>query len=312
MTTPTPHEIRQVAVLDLTGASSGEMLTGVTRISNVATILAHESVIPRLSSIPMDNVATIVPIPEGSRVRLLSGQVVLSGDALSNPDGDPNEVLVTAGQLVLTSRVKHVGFKQLVTAGQVLAPKGSEAALGAALARMAGQVQFYPLADGGEVRVLIGASRVTAAELANPTGQPSDTLLSVGQLVILGLPEQLGFHNIVGVGQVLAPAGSEVALAGRITSLGGSLVTYTAPPRMFDGKDTFYGAFFELLDEPITLVLDGKFTFDDDVSPEVVKQKVAAIVLDGKIIAPRRLVPLLQVLAIARDGKITATDARDD
>ena len=81
-----------------------------------------------------------------------------------------------------------------------------------------------------------------------------------------------------------------------------------APPRVFDGKETFYGAFFELLDEPITLVLDGTFRFDEDVSPEVLRQKVREIVFDGKLIAPRRLVPMLQLLATQRDGRIISAD----
>jgi len=34
-------------------------------------------------------------------------------------------------------------------------------------------------------------------------------------------------------------------------------------------------------------------------------------VLDGKIIAPRALVPMLQILTVARDGRITSDDAAD-
>jgi hypothetical protein len=83
---------------------------------------------------------------------------------------------------------------------------------------------------------------------------------------------------------------------------------YSAPPRVFDGKETFYGAFFELLDEPITLVLDGKFTFADDITPELLKQKVREIIFDGKLYAPRSLVGVLQVLATQRDGRIISTD----
>jgi hypothetical protein len=133
----------------------------------------------------------------------------------------------------------------------------------------------------------------------------------IGQLVITEPPERVGYGYITGIGHVLAPRGSEGVLAGRLRPLIGQVFYYTAPPRLFDGKETFYGAYFELLDEPITLVLDGKFIFDEDVSPEVLKAKVAAIVFDGKIVAPRRLVPMLQVLAIVRDGRITASDAPD-
>ncbi|MBV9172470.1 MAG: hypothetical protein JOZ81_20540 [Chloroflexi bacterium] len=312
MSSIVPHEIRHVAMLDLTGAGAAEMLEGVTRIVNVATILIPESLLPRLSSIPMENVATVVPVPQGSRVRVLSGQMVLSGEALENADGKQDEVLVVAGQLVVTSPVKRVGYHQLIAMGQVLAPTGSETGLGAGLTRMSGQVHYYPYREGGSVRVLTGPTRMSAAELANPTGEPTDVLLSVGPLIIQDIPERVGFDRIVTVGQVLAPVGSEAVLAGRIAGAPGEVFYYSAPPRVFDGKETFYGAFFELLDEPITLVLDGKFSFDEDVSPQVLKEKVAAIVFDGKLIAPRRLVPVLQLLAVARDGKILADDAAVD
>jgi hypothetical protein len=309
MTSILPHEIRQVAVLDLTGATAGESLVGVTRIVNVATILASESLLPRLSSIPMENVATIVPVPDGSQIRLMTGQVVLSGEALENADGQEDAVLLVLGQLVVTSPVKRVGYKQLIVAGQILAPTGSETGLGAGLTRMSGQVQYYPYPEDANVRVITGPTRMTAADLANPTGDPSDVLVSVGQLVISDVPEHVGFARVVSVGQVLVPTGSQAALAGRVI---GEVFYYSAPTRIFDGKETFYGAFFELLDEPITLVLDGKFYFDEDVSPQVLKEKVAAIAFDGKLIAPRRLVPMLQLLAVARDGKILANDAVDD
>src|SRR5207342_3636002 len=97
-------------------------------------------------------------------------------------------------------------------------------------------------------------------------------------------------------------------LEGHVTSLSSGLTYYEAEPRLFDGKETFSGAFFDLLDEPITLVLDGKFTFADDVTPEQLKAKVKDIVFYGKLVAPRRLVPMLQILARQRSGKITTPD----
>ena len=309
MSSETPREIRHVALLDLTGAGAAEALNGVRRISHVATILAHESLLARLSSIEMDHVAAVVPIPEGSQVRVLSGQLVLSGEALANPNTDQEAVLVIAGQLVLTTPVERVGYKQLIIMGQLLAPMGSETAIGAGLSRMGGQVQFYPYTPGASVRALTGSIRLSGAELANPTGQPGDILLAVGQLVIEDVPEQIGYQSIVAVGQVLAPRAGQAALAGRLLPLVGQAVYYTAPPRLFEGTETFYGAYFELLDEPITLVLDGTFTFDDDISIDVFKDKVAGIVFDGTLLAPRRLVPLLQARTLARDGMITATDA---
>ena len=84
-------------------------------------------------------------------------------------------------------------------------------------------------------------------------------------------------RRVLGAGDLIMLAIGAVIGAGIFSSIGtaaageirpdGEIVRYTAPPRVFEGKDTFYGAFFELLDEPVTLVLRGKFVFDDDVGP---------------------------------------------
>jgi len=114
----------------------------------------------------MQNVAATVPVPDGKTVRVMSGQVTLSGEALANANGPQDEVLVVAGQLIITTPVKHVGFAQLITMGQVLAPVGSETALGAGLSRMSGQVAYYPYTEGAAVRVRIGTTRLTPTDLA--------------------------------------------------------------------------------------------------------------------------------------------------
>jgi len=306
-----PREIRKVALLDLTGANSADVLDNVTRISHVATILVPESLLGKLMSIPMDSVAATVPIPDGKRVKVMSGQIVLSGEAFSAPDTDANEVLVVAGQMVITSPVQQGVQQEVVAVGQVIAPQGSETGLGAALRRMSGQVVYYPYTPGANVKVLTGHTRMSGADLANANGHSSDVLVTVGSLLVTSAGESFGYGHLVAVGPVIAPRETEAMLSGRVTSLGPGVVYYSATPRFFDGKETFYGGFFELLEEPITLVLDGKFTFADDVTPVQLKEKVREIVFDGKLIAPRALVPMLQLLATQRDGRILSTDDPD-
>jgi hypothetical protein len=302
------REICNVALLGLTGATCEQTLDGVGRIANVATILVPESLLGKLMAISMQDVAATVPIPDGKRVRVMSGQVTLSGEALANTDGPADEVLVVVGQLVITTPVQRVGFAQLISIGQVIAPVGSETALGAGLTRMTGQIAYYPYTPGAAVQVLIGTTRITGADLANPRGQPTDILIALGPLVIVGSVDTVGYQRVVAVGHVLAPRQHESALAGYLTALGGQIVHYSASPRIFDGKDSFSAAFFELLEEPVTLALNGRFAFEADVSPELLKGKVAEIVLHGKIVAPHRLVPMLQILTVARDGRIVADD----
>ena len=181
------------------------------------------------------------------------------------------------------------------------------AALGSGLRRMTGKLVYYPYTEGARVRVL-SSSAVSGEALANTSGEPTDVLLASGSVVITSPIEQLGFRQVIAFGPLVVPKDTDPALLGRLTTMNGQIVQYTAPPRVFNGKDHFSAAFFELFDEPITLVLDGKFNFDADIEPGLLRQKVAGIVLHGKVVAPRRLVPMLQMLCIVREGKIQAID----
>jgi hypothetical protein len=135
------REISDVALLDLTGAQACSALDSVTRISHVAAILVPESLVAKLSSIPMDRIAATVPVRDGTRPKIMSGQIVMRGGALGNAGNhDKAEMLVIAGQLIITSPVTHMGYKELVVLGQLVARVGSEPALGAALTRLTGQV----------------------------------------------------------------------------------------------------------------------------------------------------------------------------
>src|SRR5262249_16431714 len=137
--------------------------------------------------------------------------------------------------------------------------------------------------------------------------QTTDILLG-GQLVVNSPIERLGYQQVMAVGHLVVPAATQPEILGRMASLKGQRVEYTAPPRVFHGKDHFSAGFFALFEEPIPLVLDGSFSFDDDVTPEALRRAVAGIVLSGKIRAPRALLPMLQLLSIAREGKIEPLD----
>src|SRR6185312_10463542 len=174
------REIRDVALLDLTGTSSSDLLDGVTKIINVACILVPESLMGKLMSIPMEHIAATVPIPDGKRVKVMSGQIVMSGEALSQPDSGQDDILVTAGQLIITSPVQQMPRQQIVAIGQVIAPTGSETGLGSALTRMSGQVMYYPYTPGANVKYFAQNTRLSPAELENRSGQPTDILVAIG------------------------------------------------------------------------------------------------------------------------------------
>jgi hypothetical protein len=302
------REIRNVGMLDLTGLESPESLDGVFSIRNVGAIIVPEPLLGRLSRIPMRNVGTTIPVPPGARPRIFSGDTVLNGDALANPDGGPDDVLIVSGSLVITSPVTKVGYGQFIASGEVIAPEGSEAALGAGLTRLSGDLVYYPYTPGSSVRVRTGSQEISGRDLANPSGQETDILLVVGTLAVTSQIEKLGYQQLVTVGTLVVPPGSDDVLAGRVTTIGGRIVYSQARLREFTGNDSFGRGFFEYLDEPILLVVTGNCTLEDDVTPDLLNQKVAGIILTGNLVASREAIGAAQALMLSKTGNVSTSD----
>jgi hypothetical protein len=299
-------EVTDVALLDLTSLTSAEDLAGITRISDVAMVLVPESLMAAVVGIPMDDVAMVVPVPGGVEVRVHTGAMVMGGEALAGPEVK-DSILIVTGTLILTSPVPRVAYRQIIVIGLVLAPHGSEAALGAGLTRVTGSVDYYPYAEGQEIKVSTGQLRADGGVLANPSGGPDDLLVVAGQLIVTGPVAKVGYRRILVAGQMLAPRDSQAVL-GPVTVVKGQLAWYGGQPRFFVGKERFGRSFFELLDRPLTLVLVGSFELDPDVPPELLRDKVEEIVLVGKLTAPRRLVGVLQLLTAEKIGSITVAE----
>ena len=92
----------------------------------------------------------------------------------------------------------------------------------------------------------------------------------------------------------------------------GQLAWYEGHPRFFVGKDRFGRSFFELIDQQLTLALVGRFTIDPDVPPELLRDKIKEIILVGKLVAPSRLVGVLQLLTTEKVGVITVAEDADE
>jgi hypothetical protein len=298
--------ISDVALLDLTPLSSAEELAAITRISDVAIVLVPESLMPAVAGIPMDDVAMVVPVPDGVEVRSHTGALVMGGEALAAPEAE-NATLIVTGTLILTSPVPKVAYRQVIVMGLVLAPHGSESALGAGLTRVTGAVDYFPYAEGQEVKVSTGQLLADGEVLANAAGGPDDVLVVAGQLVVTGPVATVGYRRIVVAGQVLAPRESQSVLGPAVT-VKGQLAWYSGRPRFFVGKERFERSFFELVDQPLTLALVGSFEIDPEVTPELLRAKVQDITLVGKLVAPKRLVGVLQLLTTEKVGKITVAE----
>jgi hypothetical protein len=95
---------------------------------------------------------------EGQDLKVLTGQVKLSGAMLANPAGQPGDVLVAAGQVVVTGQVSDVGYAQVVVGGQLVAPAASRDLLEPRV-HVQGQALWYRSADH-EPKIIFDDTRV--------------------------------------------------------------------------------------------------------------------------------------------------------
>lgn len=139
--------IENMGVLELINMGP-EDLAGVSLIQNVGVILVREALSGALMSIPQRNIGLIVTIPETSgKIKVLTGQLTLSSDVFSNPSGSADDILVIAGQAIITSasssQAEKIGFKEIIIAGQLIVPKNMESILSSAVTRLSGQIAYY-------------------------------------------------------------------------------------------------------------------------------------------------------------------------
>jgi hypothetical protein len=302
--------IRGQQIVDLTSLTSPEQVAAIRGIEDVQLVLVPESLRPALLAVPMHSVQSVVTVPAGGRLRVTTGEARMGGEGLAAPGGE-KDVLVVTGSLIITSPVEHVGYSAIWVTGLVLAPKGSEAALAGALTYLTGSVMYYEHAEGQRIQSMAGQTTLDGAAFANEAGGPNDILMIAGQLVITSPVEKVGFQHLIVSGQLVAPKASEAVLTPVLT-MAGQTGWYSGTPRLLIGQDTFSRGFFELFDEPVSLVLVGKFVIDPDVPPALLKEKVSEIVLVGKARAPRATIPVLQFLTTQKLGRFLALEDEDD
>lgn len=96
-----------------------------------------------INSIPMHFVKSIITVPSDMKVKLLSGDVKLKGEFLENIDGDPEETLLVTGELMVTTAFQKVGYKSVILAGEIFAPKVCEHTLTSSISQWHGEAFFY-------------------------------------------------------------------------------------------------------------------------------------------------------------------------
>jgi hypothetical protein len=131
--------------------------------------------------------------------------VRLSPAVLANSAGRPDDILVVAGQIVVTGEVATVGYRTVLVAGQFAAPAASRDVLEPAI-QIQGQAAWF---QGANPRVFNGDARL-GPDFLRLLDQPT-ALVVLGDLVIEeGVTEEALREKIIAVtvfGDVLAPAG---------------------------------------------------------------------------------------------------------
>ena len=140
-----------------------------------------------------------------------------------------------------------------------------------------------------------------------PAGQAGDILVTAGQVAVTGEVSTLGYRLVMVAGQFAAPAASRDAIEPFVQVQGQAGWYQGENPRVFYTDTALGPDFFRLLDEPVSLVVFGDLTIADGVTEDMVREKVASVVLFGDATAPAGLVAVLQVLAGDMFGEIRAS-----
>jgi hypothetical protein len=298
--------ISRQGTLDLSHLTSPDQLAGVRRIERVGTVIVPESLAAAYATIPTSRVGNTIYVPDGARVRVHTGPLLVGGDGL----GAEEDVLIVIGVLIVTSPITGPVPRQISVIGLVLAPKGSESALGPALGGGTGSVSFYRYVEGQDTKVIAGQLTLTGASLANPGGGPDDVLVAAGQVVVTGTITEVGYAQVIVAGQLVAPAEGRAVLEPRLQVQGQAVWYRGGEPRVITDDMVVGPDFFRLLDEPVSLVLLGDVRFQPGVTEAQLREKLAHLVVLGDVTAPADLVSILQVLATDSLGSIRADDGQ--
>lgn len=292
------------AVADFSHLTAPEQLAAISRIENVALVIVPETLAAAYAAISSSQVAQTVYVPDGANVRVHTGVLVTGGDGL----GAADDILIITGMLIITSPVAGPVPQRIHVLGSVVAARGSEAALGLALAGGTGGVSYYPAVGGQDIKVLTGQVKLSGAVLANPAGQAEDVLIAAGQVVITGEVTEVGYRQVIIAGQLAAPAASREVIEPRAQLQGQAAWYLGDDPRVFYADASLGPDFFRLLDHPVSLVVLGNLTITADVTEAMMQQKITGISVFGTAAAPPGLVGVLQTLTTDAFGAIRAGD----
>jgi hypothetical protein len=218
-----------VGALVITGPVTGDLPRRISVVGSVFAPRGSEAALGRVLGGGAGTV-TYYRFREGQdapHVRMLSGQVQLTGAALANHTGDPSDILIAAGQVIIAGEVGPIGYSQILVAGQVIAPEAAQAQLETRMDAQ-GQMVWY---RSGDPRVFYDDVEL-GPDYFRLLDHPI-SLITLGDLTIgAGVTIDLLRENvadIVVLGDVSAPAEAVPAVQVLATAIMGQIQVADGP-----------------------------------------------------------------------------------
>lgn len=206
--------------------------------------------------------------------------------------------------------LRHI--EQISLVGAVLLSDDFQGSLASIPMNQIGAIVRVPA--GSRVNHISGTMQTGGGLLEQPAADGSDILLVTGELLITSPFRSVAYRQVIVTGQMFIPRESESVLAPHVTQTSGLIVPCDhRNPRMFFGQGRFGKLFFDMMKDPVTLILFGEYVFEADVTPELLREKTAEILLLGMIKAEdKTLVPALQALTTLQQGAILPASGPGD
>ncbi len=203
------------------------------------------------------------------------------------------------------SREEVTGLR-LENIGAVLVPEELPDLLATVSSQNIGAV--IPVPKGFRVETRVGNVELSGEALA--AGEATTVLQLVGNVTVTSPVTQVGYRGLILVGVVMLPKSAMTAMAGKVITQVGQVVYYEGEnPRVFMDDVRLTKAFFDLIEEPIALLLIGDPTFGADVTPELLRAKVRSMAVIGDVTLENAdLLALIQFLAKPLVGSVTVRD----
>jgi len=193
-----------IGMLVITSPVTGEVPRQITVVGQVLAPRGSEAVLGRVLGGGSGSVS-YYRYAEGQDFKILSGQVKLSGAMLANPAGEAGDVLIAAGQVIVTGPVTTVGYAQVILAGQLIAPQASRELLEPRI-QITGQAAWYRSDDP---RIILDDIRVGPDFFRLLDHQI--TLVLLGDMTVdAGVSEDMvreKITDIILLGDITAPPG---------------------------------------------------------------------------------------------------------